>query len=50
VPDFVSNLVYGWEIPLWRAFYERLARSFRPRGPVSGKVPWRSLYARRRVS
>jgi len=29
VPDFVSNLVYGWEIPLWRAFYERLARSFR---------------------
>jgi class 3 adenylate cyclase len=29
VPDYVSNLVYGWEIPRWRAFYERLARSFR---------------------
>src|SRR5829696_7444225 len=29
VPDFVSNLVYGWESPRWRAFYERLARSFR---------------------
>ena len=29
VPDFVSNLVYGWEYPYWRNFYERLARSFR---------------------
>jgi pimeloyl-ACP methyl ester carboxylesterase len=29
VPDFVSNLVYGWESPYWREFYERLARSFR---------------------
>ena len=29
VPDFVSNLVYGWETPYWRPFYERLARSFR---------------------
>ena len=29
VADFVSNLVYGWEIPCWRAFYERLARSYR---------------------
>src|SRR5262245_40999496 len=29
VPDFVSNLVYGWESPRWREFYERLARSFR---------------------
>jgi class 3 adenylate cyclase len=29
VPDFTSNLVYGWEHPYWRAFYERLARSFR---------------------
>ena len=29
VADFVSNLVYGWEIPRWRAFYKRLARSFR---------------------
>jgi class 3 adenylate cyclase/pimeloyl-ACP methyl ester carboxylesterase len=29
VPDFVSNLVYDWECPPWRAFYERLARSFR---------------------
>jgi class 3 adenylate cyclase len=29
VPDFVSNLVYGWEWPRWRDFYERLARSFR---------------------
>jgi hypothetical protein len=35
VPDYVSNLVYGWESPHWRRFYERLARSFRlnvPRG------------------
>jgi class 3 adenylate cyclase len=29
VPDYVSNLVYGWEWPRWREFYERLARSFR---------------------
>ena len=29
VPDFVSNLVYGWESPRWREFYEQLARSFR---------------------
>src|SRR5215218_10104549 len=25
VPDFMSNLVYGWEIRRWREFYERLA-------------------------
>jgi class 3 adenylate cyclase/broad specificity phosphatase PhoE len=29
VPDFVSNLVYGWESRHWRDFYEELARSFR---------------------
>jgi class 3 adenylate cyclase/pimeloyl-ACP methyl ester carboxylesterase len=29
VPDFFSNLVYGWESPYWRPFYERLAASFR---------------------
>lgn len=29
VPDYVSNLVYGWETPYWRSFYDRLARSFR---------------------
>jgi class 3 adenylate cyclase/pimeloyl-ACP methyl ester carboxylesterase len=29
VPDWMSNLVYGWEVQRWRAFYERLARSFR---------------------
>ena len=29
VPDYVSNLVYGWEYPYYRAFYERLAQSFR---------------------
>jgi class 3 adenylate cyclase len=29
VPDYVSNLVYGWEWPRWRDFYERLAGSFR---------------------
>ena len=29
VPDWMSNLVYGWESPCWRAFYERLAQSFR---------------------
>ena len=29
VPGWVSNLVYGWEIPHLRMFYERLAESFR---------------------
>jgi class 3 adenylate cyclase len=29
VPDYMSNLVYGWEYPYWRTWYERLARSFR---------------------
>ena len=29
VPDYVSNLVYGWEIPRYRRFYERLAETFR---------------------
>src|SRR4029450_3172568 len=29
VPDWVSNLVYGWEYPPWRDFYLHLARSFR---------------------
>jgi class 3 adenylate cyclase/pimeloyl-ACP methyl ester carboxylesterase len=29
VPDYVSNLVYGWESPYWRRFYDGLARSFR---------------------
>jgi class 3 adenylate cyclase len=29
VPDFGSNLVYAWESPYWRDFYERLAESFR---------------------
>jgi class 3 adenylate cyclase/pimeloyl-ACP methyl ester carboxylesterase len=29
VPDFTSNLVYGWEHPYWREFYERLATAFR---------------------
>jgi class 3 adenylate cyclase len=29
VPDYVSNLVYGWESPHWRGFYERLAKRFR---------------------
>src|SRR5262249_58335295 len=29
VPDYVSNLVCGWETPNLRTFYERLARSFR---------------------
>ena len=28
-PDWMSNLVYHWESPHWRTFYERLARSFR---------------------
>jgi hypothetical protein len=48
VPEFVSNLVYGWELPHWRAFYERFACSFRViRFDKCGKgVPdeWR-LYA-----
>ena len=29
VPDFGSNLIYGWQSPHWRDFYERLAREFR---------------------
>ena len=29
MPDFVSNLVYAWDSPYWREFYDRLARSFR---------------------
>ena len=29
VPDFGSNLVYAWQSPYWRDFYERLALSFR---------------------
>jgi class 3 adenylate cyclase/pimeloyl-ACP methyl ester carboxylesterase len=29
VPDFGSNLIYGWQSPHWRNFYERLAREFR---------------------
>jgi len=29
VPDYVSNLVYGWESSHWRALYDRLAQSFR---------------------
>ena len=29
VPSYVSNLVYGWETPYWRGFYERLAERFR---------------------
>jgi class 3 adenylate cyclase len=29
VPDYVSNLVYGWESRHWRPFYERLAQAFR---------------------
>jgi class 3 adenylate cyclase len=29
VPDYVSNLVYYWQWPPMRAFYERLAQSFR---------------------
>ncbi len=29
VPEWGSNLVYGWEYQWWRNFYERLARSFR---------------------
>jgi class 3 adenylate cyclase len=29
VPDYMSNLVFGWTSPHWRRFYERLAQSFR---------------------
>jgi class 3 adenylate cyclase/pimeloyl-ACP methyl ester carboxylesterase len=29
VPDYTSNLVYGWESPRWRDFYDRLAQRFR---------------------
>jgi len=29
VPDYISNLVYGWETPNWRRFYESLAGRFR---------------------
>jgi class 3 adenylate cyclase/pimeloyl-ACP methyl ester carboxylesterase len=29
VPDWMSNLVYDWESPYWRRFYDRLAESFR---------------------
>jgi pimeloyl-ACP methyl ester carboxylesterase len=29
VPDFGSNLIFGWQSPHWRDFYERLARTFR---------------------
>jgi class 3 adenylate cyclase/pimeloyl-ACP methyl ester carboxylesterase len=29
VPDYMSNLVYDWESPYLREFYERLAQSFR---------------------
>jgi class 3 adenylate cyclase len=29
VPDYASNLVYGWESGHWRDFYEQLAQSFR---------------------
>jgi class 3 adenylate cyclase len=29
VPDYVSNLVFWWQSPHWRSFYERLGRSFR---------------------
>ncbi|HEX9415608.1 MAG TPA: adenylate/guanylate cyclase domain-containing protein [Gaiellaceae bacterium] len=28
VPDFGSNLVYAWQSPYWRKFYERLAQTF----------------------
>ena len=28
VPEWGSNLVYGWEYPLWRDFYERLRAPF----------------------
>src|SRR3954465_7864136 len=29
VADYVSNLVYFWGLPRWRAFYESLAQRFR---------------------
>jgi class 3 adenylate cyclase len=29
VPDYGSNLIYGWQSPHWRNFYERLALEFR---------------------
>src|SRR5262245_3796799 len=29
VPDYVSNLVFDWQSPYWREFYERFGRSFR---------------------
>src|SRR5215204_6119733 len=29
VPEWTSNLVYGWEYRRWREFHLRLARSFR---------------------
>ena len=29
VPDYASNLVYGWDSRHWRDFYKQLARSFR---------------------
>jgi class 3 adenylate cyclase/pimeloyl-ACP methyl ester carboxylesterase len=29
IPDYMSNLVYGWESPHWRGFYDRLSQSFR---------------------
>jgi class 3 adenylate cyclase/pimeloyl-ACP methyl ester carboxylesterase len=29
VPDYLSNLVYGWESSHWRRFYDRLSESFR---------------------
>jgi class 3 adenylate cyclase len=29
VSAYVSNLVYGWQSPYWRPFYEGLARNFR---------------------
>ena len=29
VPDYMSNLVYDWESPYYRDFYERLSQSFR---------------------
>jgi class 3 adenylate cyclase/pimeloyl-ACP methyl ester carboxylesterase len=29
VPDYVSNLVYGWQSPHWRRLYDALGRSFR---------------------
>ena len=29
VPDYVSNLVFGWQSEQWRHFYEALGRSFR---------------------